>query len=536
MKTPLNILHLEDDPNDAALVVSTLAAGGIACRTTCVQNSEEFMAALEAGDIDLVLSDFSLPTFDGLSALKMARHQVPDLPVILVSGTLGEEQAVDSLKSGATDYVLKEGLVRLVPAVRRAMHDVEERTQRRLVEAQFIEAQKMEVVGQLAGGVAHDFNNVLAVIMGYSELIVHDLPPDDPLQKYVEEIRIASERACGLTRQLLVFSRKQTVEAVVLDLNHVVGDMTKMLERLIDEKIEMRFIYGQELGQIRADSGYVWQVLMNLVVNARDAMPEGGKLIVETGCVTVEAGEYTDIAPGDYVTLSVSDTGTGMTGEVKAKMFDPFFTTKTTGKGTGLGLATCKTIVQQCGGFIIVSSDLGLGATFKIYFPQIDSSPVVVRPKAVQPMPLPRGVETLLVVEDEPALRHLSRGGLEALGYKVLTASNGQKGLRVFREHQGPPPISLVVTDVMMPQMGGKVMVEWLKTKHPNLKILFVSGYADDAFAADTVHGPGIAFLPKPYTSARLAGKIRELLDSDQGSDRDTSGSPEMRAALSSHD
>jgi two-component system cell cycle sensor histidine kinase/response regulator CckA len=514
MKPLLNILHLEDDPNDAALVQSTLKAGGIACSTTCVKNSADFVAALERGDIDLVLTDYSLPSFDGLSALKIVQEERPGLPVILVSGTLGEEQAIDSLKSGATDYVLKEGLVRLVPAIQRAMHDVEERIERRRLEAQFIEAQKMEVVGQLAGGVAHDFNNVLAVIMGYSELMVQDLPADDPFQKYLEEIRLAAERACGLTRQLLVFSRKQTVEAVPLDLNHVVEGMTKMLERLIDDKIEMKFIYGEQLGTVRADPGYLWQVLMNLVVNARDAMPMGGKLIVETSTATLgenDAEDHPDMLPGDYVTLNVSDTGTGLTDDVKSRMFEAFFTTKSAGKGTGLGLATSQTIVKQCGGYICVDSELGVGTTFKIYLPQVGQLPPAAA-QVVKTTTLPRGTETLLVVEDEPSLRHLTKGSLESLGYTILTAPNGQDALRVVREHQGQP-ISLVVTDVMMPRMGGKVMAEWLKTKYPDLKILFVSGYADDAFAPGTIHEFGTGFLPKPYTTAKLSGKIRDLLD-----------------------
>ena len=514
MKTSLRILHLEDDPNDAALVQSTLKAGGIACSTTRVQTGADFMEALGRGDIDLVLSDYSLPAFDGISAMKLVQQEQPDLPVILVSGTLGEEQAVESLKSGATDYVLKEGLVRLVPAVRRAMQDVEERAERRRLEAQFIEAQKMEVVGQLAGGVAHDFNNVLAVIMGYSELMAQDLPSDDPIQKYIEEIRLAAERACGLTRQLLVFSRKQPVEALALNLNEVVEGMTKMLERLVDDHIEMSFIYGPDIGQIQADSGYIWQVLMNLVVNARDAMPEGGKLVVETSHLLLgeDSGEiYPDIIPGEYVALSVSDTGTGLTDEIKARMFEPFFTTKISGKGTGLGLATCRTIVQQCGGHIRVESELGRGTTFRVFLPQ-SAHAVQVVAKAVPKSSVPKGTETLLVVEDEPSLRELSKGGLEALGYTVLSAINGQDGLRLAREHRGEP-ISLVVTDVMMPRMGGKVMVDWLKTKYPELKVLFVSGYADDAFAPDTVHDAGTTFLAKPYTSAKLATKIRDLLD-----------------------
>ena len=535
MKSPLHILHLEDDPNDAALIQSTLEAGGIICATTCVQSHDDFVAALEHGGIDLILSDFSLPAFDGLAALEIVRTRWPAIPLILVSGTLGEERAIDSLKSGATDYVLKERLARLVPAVHRAMQEVEERTERQRLEEEFIQAQKMEGVGQLAGGVAHDFNNILAVIMGYSDLIMSELGPASPLQKYAEQIRHASERAAGLTRQLLIFSRKQTVQPVVLDLNDVVQDMDKMLRRLIGENIEMTMIPGKQTGRVKADPGHVGQVLMNLVVNARDAMPNGGRLTIATSNVTLDENyspcgvgvcaspgdvplftpqgkrTHTGAIPGDYVMLSVSDTGAGMTDEVKARLFEPFFTTKPSGKGTGLGLATCQTIVQQSGGHIGVHSEVGKGTTFKAYFPRVEQ-PLEVAARPIQAGPLPRGTETLLVVEDEPAVRHLACSILEAQGYTVLCASNGQEGLRAVREHKGSP-IRLVVTDVIMPLMGGKVMTEWLKTTHPGLKILFTSGYTDDAIAQHGVLDAGVEFLAKPYTPATLARKVRELLD-----------------------
>ena len=514
MKSPLHILHLEDDLNDAELVQSALKAEGITCATTCVHNRDDFVAALERGGIDLILSDFSLPAFDGLAAIATARAGWPDLPVILVSGTLGEELAVDSLKSGATDYVLKDHLFRLAPAVRRAMQDVEERDERRRLEAQIIEAQKMEVIGQLASGVAHDFNNILAVIIGYSDLMASDLGPDSPLQKYTEEIRHASERAAGLTRQLLVFCRKQTVVPAVLDLNVVVKDLDKMLRRLIDENIEMKIIPGKQIGRVKADSGHVGQVLMNLVVNARDAMPNGGKLTIATNNVELDenyARTHTSVIPGDYVMLSVSDTGTGMTEEVKALLFDAFFTTKPMGKGTGLGLATCKTIVNQSGGHIDVYSEVGKGATFKIYFPRIAQAPDIVA-RSMQNGPLPRGTETLMVVEDEPSVRHLACGVLQNQGYEMLSASNGQDALHVAREHKGSP-IRLVVTDVIMPLMGGKVMAEWLKITYPDLKILFTSGYTDDAISHHGVLEAGVEFLPKPYTPATLVRKVRELLD-----------------------
>jgi signal transduction histidine kinase len=514
MKSPLHILHLEDDPNDAALVQSTLEAGGIACATTRVSSRDDFVAAIKHGGIDLILSDFTLPAFDGLSALKIAHAGWPHLPVIMVSGTLGEERAVDSLKNGATDYVLKERLTRLAPAVRRAMLEVETRAENKRLEGRFIRAQKMEVIGQLAAGVAHDFNNILAVIMGNNELLRSELGPDSPLREYAEGIWHASERAAGLTQQLLIFGRKQTVQPVVLDLNNVVKDLDKMLRRLIGENIEMTIVPGKQTGRVKADSGHVGQVLMNLVVNARDAMPNGGKLTIATNNVTLDENytrAHAGAMPGDYVMLGVSDTGTGMTEEVKARLFEAFFTTKPSGKGTGLGLATCQTIVQQSGGHIGVYSEVGRGTTFKVYFPQVDQ-PLDAAAQAIKAGPLPRGTETLLVVEDEPSVRHLVTDVLEAQGYNVLRANNGQDALCVAREHKGAP-IRLVVTDVIMPLMGGKVMAEWLKTTCPGIKVIFTSGYTDATIAHHGMLEAGVEFLSKPYTPATLARKVREVLD-----------------------
>jgi PAS domain S-box-containing protein len=394
-------------------------------------------------------------------------------------------------------------------------HDI---TRLKKLEAQFIEAQKMEVVGHLASGLAHDFNNILVVIMGYSDLLALELGPENPLGKYTVEIRHASDRAAGLTRQLLIFSRKQTVQLVVLNLNEVVGELEKMLRRLIDENIEMRIVPGIQIGRIKTDAGYLGQVLMNLIVNARDAMPDGGKLTIATSNTMLDedyARTHPGIVSGNYVMLSVSDTGTGMTAEVKAHLFEAFFTTKPTGKGTGLGLATCQTIVQQSGGHIDVDSEVGQGANFKIYFPQVEQ-PLETASNPVNPTAsLPRGAETVLVVEDEPSLRQLTCGILKAQGYEVLSASHGQDALQVAREHKGSP-IHLVVTDVIMPHMGGKVMAEWLKTTYPDLKILFTSGYTDDAIThnGDTMEA-GVKFLSKPYTPTMLVNKVRALLDNE---------------------
>jgi signal transduction histidine kinase len=516
MKSPLHILHLEDDPNDASLIQSTLESEGIACATTRVQTREDFVAVLEYGGIDLVFSDFTMPAFDGLSATKIMRERWPELPIILVSGTLGEERAVDALKNGATDYVLKNRLARLAPSVRRAMKEVETQAERERLERQIIESQKMEVIGQLAAGVAHDFNNILAVIMGYSNLIIADLEPDSVVRRSAEEIRHASERAVGLTRQLLVFSRKQIVKLVVLDLNDVVKDLNSMLRRLIGEHVILTMNPGAELGRVKADVGYVGQVLMNLAVNARDAMPIGGKLTVTTKNVTLDENytrKYKKVVPGEYVMLSVTDTGTGMSDEVKAHLFEPFFTTKAFGKGTGLGLSTCQTIVNQSGGHIDVESEVGHGTTFNVYFPRVEQ-PLEVTTQPVLTGPLPRGTETLLLVEDESSVRHLACNILELQGYSVLRANNGKDALRIVREHKGFP-ISLVVTDVIMPLMSGKVMAEWLKTVYPDLKILFTSGYTDDALSQHGVLEPGVEFLAKPYAPATLALRVRAMLDKE---------------------
>jgi two-component system, cell cycle sensor histidine kinase and response regulator CckA len=304
------------------------------------------------------------------------------------------------------------------------------------------------------------------------------------------------------------------VQSVVLDPNEVLKNLDKMLRKLIDESVEMHFVLDNPIGRIKADSGYVGQVLMNLVINARDAMPAGGKLTIETHNVSLAedyAYAHPNLIPGDYVMLAVSDTGSGMTDEVKKHLFEAFFTTKPKGKGTGLGLTTCQTIINQCDGHIGVYSEVGKGTTFKVYFPRVELLPQVATASAATG-PLPRGTETLLVVEDEPALRLLAQSVLAGQGYEVLLATNGQDGLRVAREHKGSP-IRLAVTDVIMPQMDGKVMADWLKATYPELKILFTSGYTDDALAHHGVLDPGVAFLSKPYTPATLTRKVRELLD-----------------------
>jgi len=486
------------------------------CEVCTASSAKSGLAQLDAFKPDVILLDLMMPKMDGFEVCRRLKKdpKTAHIPILMVTALSERGDRLMGIQAGANDFLnkpidIQDVILRVGNAVyAKHLHD-------QLLE-QFIQAQKMEVVGQLAGGLAHDFNNILAVIMGYSDLTMQELGPDNPMRKHVGEIRHASQRAAGLTRQLLVFSRKQTVQHVVLDLNDVVKDMDKMLRRLIGENIEMTMIPGKQTGRVKADPGHVGQVLMNLVVNARDAMPNGGKLTIATNNVTLDenyAHTHPGAIPGDYVMLSVSDTGTGMTDEVKARLFEAFFTTKPKGKGTGLGLATCQTIVQQSGGHIGVYSEIGKGTTFKIYFPRVEQ-PLDDAARTVQTGPLPRGTETLLVVEDEPSVRHLTRGVLETQGYEVLSASNGQDALHVAREHKGSP-IRLVVTDVIMPLMGGEVMVEWLKTTYSDFKILFTSGYADDAITHHGVLEPGVAFLPKPYTPAVLTRKVRAMLDNE---------------------
>jgi signal transduction histidine kinase len=515
MPRQIRILIAEDNPNDAQLLVRELHRAELDFEWHRVDTEPDFVARLEPG-LDLILSDYDMPQFSGRRALELLKQRPAlEIPFIIVSGTIGEETAVAAMQQGAADYLLKDRIVRLGTAVRRALQDVEDRKERKRLEAQFIEAQKMEVVGQLAGGVAHDFNNVLGVIMGYSDLMTQDVGLNSPVRQYLEEIRLATRRAAGLTQQLLIFSRKQAVQPGVLDLNKIIEESEAMLRRLIDENIEMKIVYDAGIGRIKADGGYIWQVLMNMVVNARDAMPEGGRLTIRTSKAVLDEA-YVQSHPGaragDYCQLSISDTGIGMCDEIKSRIFEAFFTTKPTGKGTGLGLATCQTIVKQSEGYIDVSSQPGKGTTFDIYFPKTDQPNSAPTGDEDPDQPQKKGTETIMVVEDDPSLRHLAEGILRSQGYAVLTAPNGQDALRVAREHRGPP-LALVITDVVMPRMGGRMMADWLKSSYPDLKVLFTSGYTEDAVSHPGVLDEKVEFLAKPYTPAVLTRRVRALLD-----------------------
>jgi hypothetical protein len=382
-------------------------------------------------------------------------------------------------------------------------------------EEQLRQSQKMEAVGKLAGGVAHDFNNLLTAITCHSELSLRRLRQDDPLCRNLEAIRKASERAASLTHQLLAFSRKQVLQSKVLDLNDVVVETNQLLRRLIGEDIDLLTVLEPALGQIKADPGQIGQVLMNLSVNARDAMPQGGKLIIETANIYIDkeyAKRHVSVEYGWYVMLKVSDTGCGMDSDTQKRIFEPFFSTKEVGKGTGLGLSTVYGIVKQSGGSIWVYSEVGRGTTFKIYLPRTDS--VVEKLEANSGRDeSPTGIETVLLVEDEEMVRDMTQEILRMGGYQVLEAKHGAEALAVCDQHDGP--IHLMLTDVVMPQMSGRELAERLIPLRPEMRVLYMSGYTDDAIVHHGVLDEGMAFIEKPFTPSALARKVREALDTN---------------------
>jgi nitrogen-specific signal transduction histidine kinase/ActR/RegA family two-component response regulator len=384
-----------------------------------------------------------------------------------------------------------------------------------LLQEQLRQSQKVEAIGRLAGGIAHDFNNLLTVIKGYSELSRLRFKEGDPLRENMDEIQNATERAASLIRQLLAFSRRQVMEMKVLDLNTLLRDLDKMLRRVIGEDIALVTLLAEDLGRTRADVGQIEQVIMNLAVNAKDAMPSGGKLTIETANVELDksyARSHVDVKQGHYVMFSVSDTGVGMTTEVRERIFEPFFTTKEKGKGTGLGLSTTYGIVKQSGGHIWVYSEQGKGTTFKIYLPRVNE-PLEDITKDVLKEKLPRGNETILVVEDEEEVRKLTAKILERQGYRILETSNGDDALLACERRKGP--IHLMLADIVMPGMSGSELAKLLKPLYPEIKILYMSGYTDNAVVRHGVLKKGVNYIQKPFTTEGLARKVREVLDKD---------------------
>jgi len=683
MRVPLRVLIAEDSEDDARLLLRELQHAGYQPTFERVDTPAAMTSALDRHAWDLVIGDYSMPAFSGPAALALLRARDPDTPFIFVSGTIGEDVAVEAMKAGAQDFLTKGNLRRLIPAIQRELRDTDVRRERRRAQTALLErarlaeltsevgsaltrggslrdtlqlgaealvrhldvalarvwilhevtgilklqasagmytqvdgphsqigliaqqrrphltnqvvgdaqvrdqewarregmvafagyplvvqervlgvmamfarhplsefvpkalasvasalavgierkraeealrsseerlrqAQKMEAVGRLAGGVAHDFNNLLTVITSYSALLLEDLGSDDPKRDDVDQIRKAAEGAAALTRQLLAFSRQQVLQPKALDLKATVAGTDKLLKRLIGEDIRLTTVLAPDLGVVKADPGQIEQIIINLAVNARDAMPTGGRLTIEAANVDMDEAYvrgHAPASPGRYVMLALSDTGIGMDEATQARIFEPFFTTKEPGKGTGLGLATVYGIVKQSGGFIWVYSEPGRGTSFKVYLPRVDepAEPAAAATATAEPA---RGTETVLVVEDAASVRMVTRQVLERYGYVVLEAPNGETALHLAAKHHGP--IQLLLTDVVMPGLSGRQLAEQLAQLRPDMKVLYASGYADHAIVHHGILESGIAYIQKPFTPESLARRVRQVLDSSR--------------------
>jgi hypothetical protein len=634
-------LIVEDSADDEAMLLEELRGGGFEVVHVRVQTAEAMRAALVEQTWDVIMSDYSMPTFTGLGALAVLKETGIDIPLIIASGTIGEETAVEALKAGASDFLVKDRLARLIPAIERETREADGRRARRAaerslsetkermqfalesagvgiwesdiasgrtswsdileqlhglpvgafpgtfdafiecihaddrqrvlnrisesfrnrldsrleyrtmwpdgsthwiagigrtfyseagepiravgvglditaqknLEEQFRQAQKLEAIGGLAAGVAHDFNNLLTIVTGYCELLADRFAEDAAAIQDLDEIRRAGTSATALTRQLLAFSRRQIVAPRAVDLNSILSDSYKMARRLVEENVQIDLRLADHLVPIHVDPGQIEQVLLNLVINARDAMPDGGVVTIETENAVVDeayARTHLEVYPGSYVLLSVSDTGSGMSPEVQSRLFEPFFTTKERGRGTGLGLATVYGIVKQSGGHIWVYSEVGMGTTFKMYWPVAPTTELPATASARQAPAELQGSETVLVVEDEASLRALTERILQRYGYTVLLAANGEEAQRVCTEHQGP--IHVVLMDVVMPGKSGREVGEWIGQCRPETKIIYLSGYTDNAIVHHGVLDPGTTFLQKPFTSDVLLNTIRGVL------------------------
>jgi two-component system cell cycle sensor histidine kinase/response regulator CckA len=512
MAIPLCLLIVEDSEDDAALVVRDLRRGGYEVLFERVDTSAAMSAALDKKEWDLVICDYSMPHFSGIEALKLLRAKDSDTPFIFVSGTMGEETAVAALKLGAQDYLMKDNLKRLLPAVQRELHEREQRQERRHLEQQVQQLQKFEAIGRLAGGIAHDFNNALGVMLGWAQLGYDEAPAGSGMREKFQTIRDQAQVSSGLTRQLLAFARRQVLQPCDLSLNDLASRTVGLLQNLIGERIDFKVALAPDIHLTRADPTQVEQVLLNLCLNAQDAMPQGGRLTLETQ--NVEIGEdfcraHSYGQPGRYVLLSVSDTGMGMDRATLDRIFEPFFTTKEMGRGTGLGLATVYGIVKQHGGFVNVYSEPGHGTTFHVYLPV--GSGVHETPELTRIVEAQKGTETILVAEDHPGLRELAREALASQGYSVILATNGQEAVRLFKANSNG--IRLAVLDVGMPVLSGPEAYSQMFAIRPDLPVIFVTGHAAQLGPLSAMIQEGAVFLQKPYAPQALTRTVRNSLD-----------------------
>jgi two-component system cell cycle sensor histidine kinase/response regulator CckA len=523
MSGPLRLLLVDDSESDQALLLAHLRRSGWEVSCERVETGEQMRAALERSTADLIISDNRMPAFSAAEALALWRERCPDTPFVIVSGTIGEEQAVELMKGGAHDFLLKDRLSRLDSAVERALADAAGKVARRQLETQLRQGQKMEAIGRLAGGVAHDFNNILGVIQGEAHLLLQPLPADDPRRAGLEQILFATERAAALTQQLLAFSKSQVLEVRPIDLNVSVARLAGMLDRLVGSRVEVVFERRAASGRVRADPSQIEQVLMNLAVNARDAMPDGGRLRIATAEEELAATSPwlpRDASPGRYISLTVSDTGHGMSEAVQARAFEPFFTTKGAEHGTGLGLATVYGIVAQSGGFIHLESPPGGGTTFRIFLPRAGEEEGAAPSESAAPGESPASLavgETVLLAEDQPALCQLIAKSLERRGYRVLAAEDSSAALAAAEGYAGE--IHLLLTDISMPGMGGRELADRLSRIRPGVRVLYMSGYPQSTMVERGEIDSDALVITKPFTMESLTRKLREALGPLAGGD-----------------
>ncbi len=511
----IRVLLLEDRPADAEVVLQELRRAGFKPRWLRVENEADFAANLSA-DLDLVLADYRLPLYDGLSALHRMQERGLDVPFILVSAVLSDEVAAQCIKNGVTDYLRKGNLDRLGLAVTNALQERRLRSEQQRIEEQLRQAQKLETIGQLAGGVAHDFNNVLCVINGRTSMLLEDMTLPQPVRDSLKEIYTAGGRAAALTRQLLLFSRRQAITRIAVNLNKIVEELGKMLGRLIGEHISISLELAPNLPSVEADPGMMEQVLINLGVNARDAMAgRGGRLTIATSPIELSTEDVRGrpaARTGQFVCLQVTDTGCGIPANVMPRIFEPFFTTKSEGRGTGLGLSTVFGIVGQHQGWIDVASTVGVGTTFSIYLPvAAQVEPCALQLDGVE-MKVPGGTETILVVEDEASVRDFAVSALQLHGYRVLQATSGRHALEVWERHMND--IKLLLTDLVMPDdMTGPELAAAMQAGKPELHVIFTSGYTPETMADVFAASKDKRFIHKPYQPRALAKAVRDALD-----------------------
>ena len=510
MPQAVRVLFIGENGADA--VSAELTRGGYLPQLECVSTAGQLDAALHSA-FDVIISDFGFGDFGALEALRLIQRRGIDVPVIVVSGEIQNSEVLSVLSAGAADHMTRSNLMRLNAAVEREIRAAGMRRERNRLEEQFRQSQKMEAVGRLAGGVAHDFNNLLTVITGYSDLLLAGRDLKESQRTALEEIRRSAERGGALTQQLLSFSRKQPMLARTLHINQLVLQVEKMLRRLIGEDIELVTIAAAAQDVAQADPGRLEQVIMNLVVNARDAMPRGGKLTIETGTIRLNesfSAQQLGVRAGPYVTVSITDTGIGMDETTMAHLFEPFFTTKPAGRGTGLGLATAYGIIRQSGGAIGFFSEQGKGTTARVYLPMVEEKVAAAADSGSASFVL-TGAETILLVEDEARVRKLIVGVLSSRGYHVVEATRGEEAIRLCRERKGA--IDLAVVDVVMPEMSGPDLVRQVAPLCPGMRLLYISGYTDEAIVHHGIQESGAAFLQKPFLPDALARKVREVLD-----------------------